>query len=79
MLAITCSAIHVADEAFRNNFQNYQSSLERGQILPMESLPNSSSVELVFEHIKYKMHVTKCGPSSYFVVMNDSYVEVEAH
>ena len=29
MLAIVCGAIHVADETFRNNFQNFQSSLER--------------------------------------------------
>ena len=29
MLSIVCGAIHIADETFRNNFQNFQSSLER--------------------------------------------------
>ncbi len=29
MLSIICGAIHVANETFRNNFQNFQSSLER--------------------------------------------------
>ena len=29
MIAIVCGAIHVADEKFRNNFQNFRSSLER--------------------------------------------------
>lgn len=29
MIALVCGAIHVADEQFRNNFQNFQSSLER--------------------------------------------------
>ncbi|CAF3984611.1 unnamed protein product [Rotaria sp. Silwood2] len=79
MISIVCGAIHVADEQFRTNFQNFQSSLERGQILSMNTLSISTYVELTYEHIKYKLQVTKCGPSCFFVVMNDSYVEVEAN
>jgi acetyl-CoA carboxylase/biotin carboxylase 1 len=29
MISIVCAAIHIADEKFRTNFQNFQSSLER--------------------------------------------------
>jgi acetyl-CoA carboxylase/biotin carboxylase 1 len=29
MVSIVCGAIHIADEKFRTNFQNFQSSLER--------------------------------------------------
>ncbi len=29
ILSIICGAIHIANDAFRNNFQNFQSSLER--------------------------------------------------
>ncbi len=29
MLSIVCTAIHIANETFRNSFQNFQSSLER--------------------------------------------------
>ena len=29
MISIVCGALHVADEKFRNNYQNFQSSLER--------------------------------------------------
>lgn len=29
MLSVVCGAIHVANETFRSNFQNFQSSLER--------------------------------------------------
>jgi len=32
MLSIVCCGIHVANETFRNNFQNFQSSLERLEI-----------------------------------------------
>ncbi|CAF3694749.1 unnamed protein product [Rotaria sordida] len=79
MISIVCGAIHVADEQFRTNFQNFQASLERGQILPMHTLSISTYVELTYERIKYRLQITKCGPSCFFVVMNDSYVEVEAN
>lgn len=29
MISIVCGALHVADEKFRSNYQNFQSSLER--------------------------------------------------
>jgi acetyl-CoA carboxylase/biotin carboxylase 1 len=29
IISIVCGAVHVADERFRDNFQNFQSSLER--------------------------------------------------
>ncbi|UJR23581.1 hypothetical protein I4U23_026570 [Adineta vaga] len=79
MLSIVCAAIHIADDTFKINFQNFQSSLERGQILPMSALSVSHHVELINEYIKYKLQVTQCGPTRFFVVMNNSYVELEAH
>ena len=29
MVSLVCGAIHIADEKFRTNYQNFQSSLER--------------------------------------------------
>jgi len=44
MLSIVCAAIHIANETFRNSFQNFQSSLER-----YNSLRNFDSISrLVF-------------------------------
>ena len=31
MLSVICGAIHVANETFRSNFQNFRSSLERSE------------------------------------------------
>lgn len=45
----------------------------------MSTLSISKHVELIFENTKYKLQVTQCGLSSFFVVMNDSHVELEAH
>lgn len=59
ILSVICAAIHIADETFRSNFQNFRSSLERGQILPMNTLSISRQVELVNGQTKYKLQVRK--------------------
>ena len=79
MLSVICTALHVADQKLRDKFQNFQSNLERGQILPLNSLGTRIEVDLVYESYKYKLQTTKCGPNNYILTMNDSYVEVEAH
>ena len=45
----------------------------------MSTLSISKQVELIYEHVKYKLQVTQCGLRCFFVVMNDSCVELEAH
>ncbi|XP_013400503.1 acetyl-CoA carboxylase isoform X2 [Lingula anatina] len=79
MLAVVCGALHVADHTIQTNFQHFQSALQRGQIQASCSLTSSVDVELIHGGIKYVLQVTKTGPSSYFVAMNDSYVDVESH
>jgi acetyl-CoA carboxylase/biotin carboxylase 1 len=79
MLGVICGALHVADQAIVNAFQNFQTSLERGQILPANTLRNTVSVELIHEGTKYKVEAVKSGPSQYFLVMNDSVKDVDVH
>ncbi|CAG7704187.1 unnamed protein product [Allacma fusca] len=79
MLGVVCGALHVADQTILNAFQNFQTSLERGQILPANTLRNCVNVELIHEGVKYKVDAVKNGPNTYFLVMNDSYKEVEVH
>ncbi|XP_074643040.1 acetyl-CoA carboxylase-like isoform X2 [Tubulanus polymorphus] len=79
MLSVICGALHVADQYIVNNFQNFQNTLERGQILPANSLNNSKVVELINEGLKYVVEVTKTSPSSYFLGMNDSSIDVDVH
>ena len=45
----------------------------------MNTLSVFTHVELSYAKSKYKMQVTQCAPSCFFIAMNDSYVEVEAH
>jgi len=78
-LALICGCIHVADAQFHNNWQHFQSSLQKGQILSASTLNNSLSVELIYESTKYIVNVSKSGPHSYFLVMNGTYKEVEVH
>ena len=78
-LALVCGCIHVADQQQINNWQHFQVSLQKGQILPANTLNNSIVVELIYEGVKYVVTVTKSGPNSYFLIMNDTYKEVEIH
>ncbi len=79
MMSVICTALHVADQKLSEKFRNYQANLERGQILPLNSLSTRIEVDLVYESFQYKLKTTKCGPNRYMLIMNDSCVEVEAH
>lgn len=37
------------------------------------------NVELIHDGYKYKVHVTKSGPNSYFLAMNASFKEIDVH
>ncbi|XP_035212091.1 acetyl-CoA carboxylase-like isoform X1 [Stegodyphus dumicola] len=78
-LAVICGSLHVADRTILDNFHNFQTSLEKGQIMPANILGNTVDVDLIYDGIKYKVQVTKSGPSRYFLSMNNSYKEIEAH
>ena len=79
LASIICTSLHVADKKIEAKFKNYQSSLERGQILPLNSLCTTIDVDLVYENYQYKLQVTKYGPTNYILVMNRSAFEVESH
>ena len=79
MLSLVCTSLHVADRNVADKFAAYQANLERGQILPLNSLCTCVDVQLVNDSYQYKLQVTKCGPTNYIIVMNDSYVEVEVN
>ena len=55
------------------------SFLPRGQILPSSSLLHRVDVELIYEGTKYSCNVCKKGKNSFFISMNDSFVEAESH
>ncbi|GFR07112.1 acetyl-CoA carboxylase [Trichonephila clavata] len=78
-LAVVCGSLHVADRKILDNFLNFQTSLEKGQILPANILNNTVDVDLIYDGIKYKVQVTKSGPNRYFLSLNKSYKEIEAH
>ncbi|XP_078582269.1 acetyl-CoA carboxylase-like [Branchiostoma floridae x Branchiostoma japonicum] len=79
MLGVICGAMHVADHQIKSAVDHYQMSLERGQVLPPTTLTNTVELELIFEGFKYCLEVTRQSPSSYFLVMNDSSIEVDVH
>ncbi|XP_038054037.1 acetyl-CoA carboxylase-like isoform X2 [Patiria miniata] len=79
ILGVICASLHIADSSISENFTNYQTSLERGQVLPANMLSNTREVEMIYEGYKYLINVTRQGPSSYFLCLNGSTLEVDVH
>lgn len=79
MLGVICGSLHIADKAITTAFQEFQNSLERGQIQGSNTLNNQIDMELIHDGYKYKVQATKSGPQTYFLVMNGSFKEVELH
>ncbi len=53
--------------------------INRGQVMAIQALQNSVDVELISEGFKYVVQVIKTGPTSYFMIMNNSSISIEAH
>ncbi|XP_056647760.1 acetyl-CoA carboxylase isoform X2 [Diorhabda sublineata] len=79
MLGVMCGSIHIADITITNCFQEFQTSLERGQIQASNTLTNVVEVELINDGNKYKVQATKSGPNTYFLQMNGTFKEIEIH
>lgn len=79
LLAVTCGAIHIADRTITAAFSGFQTALEKGQIQASNDLNNVVDVELINDGFKYKVQTAKSGPNTYFLVMNNSYKEVDIH
>lgn len=58
---------------------HFQSSLERGQVLPASTLASSVDVELIYAGVKYCIQVNKMGTSNHLLVMNGSVKETQVH
>uniref|UniRef100_A0AAR5PDP7 Acetyl-CoA carboxylase n=1 Tax=Dendroctonus ponderosae TaxID=77166 RepID=A0AAR5PDP7_DENPD len=79
MLAVVCGALHIADKTIETAFQDYISSLEKGQIQASNTLTNVVDVELINNGNKYKVQASKSGPNTYFLQMNGGFKEIEVH
>ncbi|XP_065216768.1 acetyl-CoA carboxylase isoform X5 [Planococcus citri] len=79
LLGVLCGSLHIADKRISDEFQNFQSSLEKGQTLSAGTLEHNVLVELINDGLKYRVNVTKSGANSYFLVMNGSFKEIEVH
>lgn len=47
MLGVICGSLHIADKTINTAFQEFQNSLERGQIQGSNTLTNVVDVELI--------------------------------
>lgn len=64
---MVCGALHIADKTIETAFQDYISSLEKGQIQASNALTNVVDVELINNGNKYKVQASKSGTNTYFL------------
>lgn len=76
MLAILCGAVTKAHSTSQICFQQYQQSLEKGQVPSKGSLKTVFSVEFIYEDVRYNFTVTRSAPSIYTLYLNGSKTEV---
>ncbi|XP_065548557.1 acetyl-CoA carboxylase 2 isoform X2 [Lathamus discolor] len=79
MLGLVCGALNVADAAFRTCMTDFLHTLERGQVLPAASLLNMVDVELIYEGVKYVLQVARQSLTTYVIIMNRTYIEIDVH
>ncbi|KAI4536359.1 hypothetical protein MG293_013751 [Ovis ammon polii] len=79
MLGVVCGALNVADSMFRTCMTDFLHSLERGQVLPADSLLNIVDVELIYGGVKYILKVARQSPTMFVLIMNGSHIEIDAH
>ena len=51
----------------------------RGQVMNAEMLSNTVDVEMICDHVKYSLTVSRASPHTYALFMNDSCLEVDLH
>ncbi|XP_074177766.1 acetyl-CoA carboxylase 2 isoform X3 [Rhinolophus sinicus] len=79
MLGVVCGALNVADAMFRTCMTDFLHSLERGQVLPADSLRNTVDVELIYGGIKYILKVARQSLTMFVLIMNGCHIEIDAH
>lgn len=71
LLAVVCTALHIADNVMQENQSAYREALERGQVLPKTFLRCHHSVDLLYENVKYEVLVTKKAPLAFVIKLNE--------
>ncbi|XP_058387618.1 acetyl-CoA carboxylase 2 isoform X2 [Diceros bicornis minor] len=79
MLGVVCGALNVADGMFRTCMTDFLHSLERGQVLPADSLLNTVDVELIYGGVKYVLKVARQSLTMFVLIMNGCHIEIDAH
>ncbi|KAI9281434.1 acetyl-CoA carboxylase [Umbelopsis sp. AD052] len=71
-LAVFCGAVTKAHSMSVECWQQYKSSLEKGQIPSKDMLKTVFTVDFVYDEIRYKFTVTRSGPDLYTLYLNGS-------
>ncbi|KAJ8315639.1 LOW QUALITY PROTEIN: hypothetical protein KUTeg_007789 [Tegillarca granosa] len=81
MLGVICGALHIGDKTIMSSFHDFQTSLD--SVLKVLKFKFCLVPKLCFfscnDDIILLENVVKTGPTNYFLCMNDSSLDIEAH
>lgn len=81
-VALICGSISISAAAFDSRLDACRRALARGQLpshLDYSDGIHQHKVELISDGWKYEIAVTRTGPHTFVVALNDSHVDVELH
>ena len=76
MTAVITGCAHIADQEITSRLLDFEKCLGRGQILPLGTLKQSITLDVIYEGEKYCIEATRSGPTSYILMLNGSVAEV---
>ncbi|EGD82369.1 acetyl-CoA carboxylase [Salpingoeca rosetta] len=77
MVAVTCGAVFIADADIAATETDFLAGMERGQIMSGEMLRKQRDIELIYDNVKYKLTIVGVGPTTYAVILNNTFIEAD--
>lgn len=76
LVVVICAAVTKALTVFEENASEYRKVLEKGRIPDRSLLKTTTTVEFVYEDLKFRFNVGRSGPESFKVFYSGTPVEV---
>lgn len=76
LIVVICAAVSKAFTAFEENLSEYRKVLEKGRIADRNLLKTTTTVEFVYEDLKFRFQVARSGPDYFRIFYAGTAVEV---
>jgi len=80
IVAVICTALHVGNSQIDKMWSEYTNAMNRGHILNFRDIfKGAVPIELLSGDTRFQLLVSRSGPHSYVLEMNNSFIFVDMH